>query len=107
MRADPLVKIENIGMIFHSPEGETVALKEFSLDIYPGEFISLVGPSGCGKSTLLNIVAGLIQPTDGVVVIGGKKVLGPTSMVGYMPQSDQLFEWRSIWKNVQIGRAHV
>ena len=103
MRADPLVKIENIGMIFHSPEGETVALKEFSLDIYPGEFISLVGPSGCGKSTLLNIVAGLIQPTDGVVVIGGKKVLGPTSMVGYMPQSDQLFEWRSIWKNVLLG----
>ncbi|MCW3490833.1 ABC transporter ATP-binding protein [Dethiobacter alkaliphilus] len=103
MGAEPLVKIKNIGMRFHSPEGETAALKDFSLDIYPGEFISIVGPSGCGKSTLLNIVAGLIRPTEGEVVVNGKKVLGPTPMVGYMPQSDQLFEWRTIWKNVLLG----
>ncbi|MDW7650584.1 MAG: ABC transporter ATP-binding protein [Bacillota bacterium] len=103
MRAEPLVKIRNIAMNFHSPEGETSALKDISLDIYEGEFISIVGPSGCGKSTLLNIVAGLVTPTEGSVVINGQKVTGPTSKVGYMPQSDQLFEWRTIWKNVILG----
>lgn len=103
MRAEPLVRIENLAMKFHSPEGETPALKDFSLDVYKGEFISIVGPSGCGKSTLLNILAGLVKPTEGRVLIGGQEVTGPTSKVGYMPQSDQLFEWRTIWKNVILG----
>ena len=103
MRADPLLKIENISMKFHSAEGETPALKDFSLDIYEGEFISIVGPSGCGKSTLLNILAGLVKQTNGTVLINGQKVFGTTSKVGYMPQSDQLFEWRTIWQNVLLG----
>jgi NitT/TauT family transport system ATP-binding protein len=103
MGAEPVVQIDNIAMKFHSQEGETSALKDFSLKIYQGEFVSFVGPSGCGKSTLLNIIAGLIKPTAGAVYIKGQKVLGPTSMVGYMPQSDQLFEWRSILRNVMLG----
>lgn len=103
MRAEALVQIQNIVMNFHSPEGEISALRDLSLDIVEGEFISIVGPSGCGKSTLLNIIAGLITPSAGAVCIGGQKVFGATSLVGYMPQSDQLFEWRTIWKNVLLG----
>lgn len=90
-------------MKYHSPEGETTALQGVSLDVFRGEFISIVGPSGCGKSTLLSIIAGLIKPTQGSVTISGRAVRGVSSLVGYMPQTDQLFEWRSIWKNVLLG----
>jgi len=100
---EPLVRIQNIAMTFHSNEGETAALKDFSLDIHQGEFISMVGPSGCGKSTLLNILAGLLKPTSGSVYIKKQKVSAPTFLVGYMPQSDQLFEWRTIRQNVLLG----
>jgi NitT/TauT family transport system ATP-binding protein len=103
VRAKPLVSIRNISMKYQSPEGEIEALKNVSLDIYEGEFISIVGPSGCGKSTLLNIIAGLIEPSEGEVLINDKIVCRPTDMVGYMPQRDQLFEWRNIWKNVILG----
>ncbi|NLZ39426.1 MAG: ABC transporter ATP-binding protein [Firmicutes bacterium] len=103
MRAGPLVRIENVSKTYHSPEGEISALQDISLNIAEGEFVSIVGPSGCGKSTLLNIIAGLTEPSAGAVYIKGQKVTGPTSLVGYMPQSDQLFEWRTIWRNVLLG----
>lgn len=103
MKVQPIVAIRNISMKYQSPEGEIAALEDISLDIAEGEFISIVGPSGCGKSTLLNIIAGLISPSAGEVKINNKVVDGPTSMVGYMPQRDQLFEWRNIWKNVILG----
>ncbi len=103
MRADPLVKINNLSIIYHTPEGEISALKDISLGVTEGEFISIVGPSGCGKSTLLNAVAGLLKPAAGNITINDQQVKGPTSMVGYMPQSDQLFQWRTIWRNVLLG----
>lgn len=99
----PLVQVDGIVMKYHSSEGETTALNNISLDVYEGEFISVVGPSGCGKSTLLNIVAGLIRPTQGTVTINNLPVQGVSALVGYMPQTDQLFEWRTIWKNVILG----
>lgn len=103
MEKVPAVSIQNVSMKYQSPEGEIEAIKNISLDITQGEFVSIVGPSGCGKSTLLNIVAGLIKPSDGKVLVNNKEVTGPTSMVGYMPQSDQLFEWRTIWQNIILG----
>jgi NitT/TauT family transport system ATP-binding protein len=103
MRAGRVVEIKGLSMRYHSPEGEIPALENISLEIMEGEFISIVGPSGCGKSTLLNIMAGLIRPTAGEIFINNKRLQGPTSMVGYMPQSDRLFEWRTIRKNVLLG----
>jgi NitT/TauT family transport system ATP-binding protein len=103
MGAGRVVEIKGLSMRYHSPEGEIPALENISLEIMEGEFVSIVGPSGCGKSTLLNIMAGLIKPTAGEIFINRKKVQGPTSMVGYMPQSDRLFEWRTIQKNVLLG----
>jgi len=99
----PLVQVKDIVVKYHSPDGETTALENISLDVYQGQFISIVGPSGCGKSTLLNVIAGLLKPTQGEVVINGRPVEGVSTSVGYMPQTDQLFEWRSIWRNVILG----
>lgn len=103
MGARPLVQVKDIVMKYHSLEGETTALRNISLDVFQGQFISIVGPSGCGKSTLLNIIAGLVKPTQGTVFVNDHPVQGVSSQVGYMPQTDQLFEWRSIWKNVLLG----
>lgn len=99
----PLVQVRDIAMKYHSPEGEILALNGVTLDVDKGDFISVVGPSGCGKSTLLNIIAGLVRPTRGVVTIDGRPVEGVSSLVGYMPQTDQLFEWRTVWKNAILG----
>lgn len=89
------VSLQDIAVTFQTPEGETEAIKRVSLDIYAGEFVSIVGPSGCGKSTILNVVAGLISPARGRVQVNGK--------VGYMFQKDHLFEWRTILHNCLIG----
>src|SRR5690554_5523234 len=103
VRAAPLVKVENLSIKYHTPEGEITALQDISFGVMPGEFISIVGPSGCGKSTLLNALAGLLKPASGKITIMDQSVKGPTPLVGYMPQSDQLFEWRTIYKNVLLG----
>ena len=78
-------------------------LRDVSFDVQEGEFCSIVGPSGCGKSTLLSALAGLEPLTGGWVELKGEPVCGPSRKVGFMPQRDQLFEWRSIWGNVTLG----
>lgn len=103
MPAAPLVQIKRISVNYQSPEGEIPALKDLSLKVWGGEFISIVGPSGCGKSTLLNVAAGLLPPSRGEVLLKNKPVEGPSPLVGYMPQSDQLFGWRTIWRNVLLA----
>ncbi len=103
MKESKVVEIKNVGMNYHTPDGETVAIKDISLDVYNGEIIGIVGPSGCGKSTLLSIVAGLIKPTRGNVYINNQEVNGPSKNIGYMFQMDHLFEWRNILDNVLIG----
>src|SRR5699024_7001040 len=98
-----IVEIKDISMTYHTLDGETEAIKDINLNIDKGEIVSLVGPSGCGKSTLLSIIAGLIEPSKGKVLIKGKEVKGPTKEIGYMFQRDHLFEWRTIIENVLIG----
>lgn len=98
-----LVQIDNVSMTFHSLEGETEAIKKIDLDIYEGEIVGIVGPSGCGKSTLLSIIAGLIEPSSGKILIKGKKVSKSNRNIGYMFQKDLLLEWRNILQNVVLG----
>jgi NitT/TauT family transport system ATP-binding protein len=98
-----IVEINKIGMIYHTINGETEAIKNIDFDIYEGEIVGIVGPSGCGKSTLLSIVAGLITPSTGEVLVNGKKVIKPSKNIGYMFQRDHLFEWRTILQNVLLG----
>lgn len=82
-------------------------LDGLSLDIREGEFVALVGPSGCGKSTLLNILAGVLKPESGCVLVDGSPVSGISSHFAYMPQSDLLLPWKTILENVTLyGRLH-
>lgn len=98
-----IVEIRNLGMTYHTLNGETEAIKDINLDVYEGEIVGIVGPSGCGKSTLLSIIAGLISPTKGEVLVSGKRVEKPSKDIGYMFQRDHLFEWRTILQNVILG----
>jgi ABC-type nitrate/sulfonate/bicarbonate transport system ATPase subunit len=79
------------------------ALSDISLELGAGQFVSLVGPSGCGKSTLLKILAGLIAPSDGNVLLNGGKPDVLLGRVGYMPQDDLLMAWRTTLDNVTLG----
>ncbi len=97
------LELNSIGFIYQTPEREKEALKDLSFQIEDGEFVSVVGPSGCGKSTVLSIIAGLLKPTSGEVLLSGQQINGTTPEVGYMPQKDQLFGWRNIWSNVTLG----
>ena len=104
------------GVTKRFPAGESPvhALDRIELAVLDGEFVSLVGPSGCGKSTLLNIVAGLLRPTYGEVLVGGTPVAGESPReVGMMFQSPVLLAWRTTRSNVLLplevagGRAAV
>src|SRR5690606_8884562 len=75
---NPQVKINfnNTGRVF-GPDEDFVALEKLNLQVYDGEFVTVVGPSGCGKSTAMNIAAGLLKPTSGECLVDGKVVEGP------------------------------
>ena len=102
--AAPVVSIKNVNKVFGENQNQTIALKDVNLDIYPGEFISLIGPSGCGKSTLLRAVGDLISPTTGDVTVNGKRAQQARldRDYGMVFQSPVLFEWRSVQANVEL-----
>ena len=97
------VKIEGVSKKYNTRNGEMVALSGVDLDIYDNEFITVVGPSGCGKSTLLNIIAGLLEPTDGKVYCEGNEVTGTGTERGVVFQQYALFPWLTVKKNVMFG----
>lgn len=79
------------------------AVKNTTLVVEPGEFVSVVGPTGCGKSTLLNIAAGLLAPSSGSVTVFDALLTGLNRQAGYMFQADALMPWRSSLDNVAAG----
>lgn len=97
------VHLDRVGMAFATPGGALRALAPLDLQIETGRFVSLVGPSGCGKSTLFNIIAGLLQPTEGRILIDGDDATGTIGRVGYMLQKDLLLAWRTVLDNVILG----
>jgi len=97
------VHLERVGMAFTTPAGTFRAVEPLDLEIPTGRFVSLVGPSGCGKSTLFNVIAGLLQPTEGRVLIDGEDATGTIGRVGYMLQKDLLLPWRTVLDNVILG----
>ncbi len=98
------IQIQGVSKSFVSATGEDIqVLAEVSMQIKKQEFFSIVGPSGCGKSTIFNIIAGLLKPTNGKVIVCGEEIDQTTGHVGYMMQKDLLLPWRSILDNVTLG----
>lgn len=98
-----IVQLKNVDLTYQAPDGEIDALRGIDFEISDREFVSIVGPSGCGKSTLLSVIAGLEPASAGSVYVDGDEVTAPSPKIGYMPQKDQLFPWRTIWSNVTLG----
>ena len=102
--AAPALALEQVTVTFVSPDGgRYTAVREATLRVQPGEFVSVVGPTGCGKSTLLNIAAGLLRPSAGRVEVLGAPLDGLNCNAGYLFQSDALMPWRTARANVTAG----
>ena len=99
----PKLCVDDVSMAFKTPTGVFQALAPVTLSIPQGRFVSLIGPSGCGKSTIFNIIAGLLEPSGGRVMIDGVDATGTIGRVGYMLQKDLLLPWRTVLDNVILG----
>ena len=97
--------LENVTCAFaaRGDQGRYIAVRDTSLTIASGEFVSVVGPTGCGKSTLLNVAAGLLAPSSGRALVHGVPLSGINARAGYMFQSDALMPWRNTLDNVTAG----
>ncbi len=100
---DTILEAKNLRVCYQAANGEVEAVRDLSLTVRKGEFISIVGPSGCGKSTLLSAISGLTALSSGSITLAGKEVNGKCEDIAYMLQKDNLLEWRSIYKNAIIG----
>ena len=98
-----LLNIKGVRQAYHSSDSDLVVLDDVSVSVKEDEMVALLGRSGSGKSTLLRIAAGLLVPTSGTVVWGGKPVVGPCEGVAMVFQSFALFPWLTVLENVLVG----
>ena len=102
----PALSLTGITCTFVSRDDRSqryTAVRDVTLDVAPGEFVSVVGPTGCGKSTLLNVAAGLLEPSAGTIRVFGEPLAGINGRAGYMFQSEALMPWRTARGNVMAG----
>jgi NitT/TauT family transport system ATP-binding protein len=100
MPADAILVADKIGVRFETAEGPVVAVDDVTLNVHPGEFLSIIGPSGCGKSTLFNVIGGLLGGYQGRVTVGGETISGPHKSIGMVFQEESTFPWRTVVDNV-------
>jgi len=99
----PLVAAQHISKTYGEEKSQVLVLKDVNLEIRPGEFIALLGPSGSGKSTLLRILAGLLPPSSGQVMVHGQPLRGTNPSVAMVFQSFALLPWLTVLDNVELG----
>ena len=104
---EKFVSVEQANMSFKTKTGSFIALKDVNVSIREGEFVTLIGHSGCGKSTLLNMVAGLLQPTSGVLLCAGREIAGPGPDRGVVFQNHSLLPWLTCAENVYLAVERV
>ena len=96
------IELSEVSVTFGRGERAVPALSRTTLRIGDGEFTALVGPSGCGKSTILRLVAGLVQPTTGVVILGGREVAAKALRIGMAFQNPTMLPWLTIEQNIML-----
>lgn len=100
---NPKISFQQLSCTFRINGQPFQALDRVSLDIADGEFVTVVGPSGCGKSTLMNVAAGLLEPSGGLALVGGRPVGGPSPERGVIFQQYALFPWLTVRENIAFG----
>jgi NitT/TauT family transport system ATP-binding protein len=96
------IELSNVSVTFGRGERAVPALAPTTLRVADGEFVALVGPSGCGKSTILRLVAGLVQPSTGVVILGGREVAAKALRIGMAFQNPTMLPWMTIEQNIML-----
>jgi NitT/TauT family transport system ATP-binding protein len=98
------VSVDDVSQRFKLRDRELVALEDISVTVQEGEFVSVIGPSGCGKSTLLRLIAGLIAPSSGTILIGDEtpEQARARSEIGFVFQEPTLLPWRTALDNVTL-----
>jgi nitrate/nitrite transport system ATP-binding protein len=104
---DSYLHVEDVGMVFHKRGQSFSALENIALDVAKGEFVTLIGHSGCGKSTLLNLIAGLLKPSSGFLLLGNKEIAGPGPERGVVFQNHSLLPWLTCTGNVYLAVERV
>ena len=102
----PALSLQGVSCTFvdrHDAAQRYTAVRDVTLTVGAGEFVSVVGPTGCGKSTLLNVAAGLLEPSSGTVEVFGAPLSGINARAGYMFQAESLMPWRTALANVMAG----
>ncbi|MCR4457366.1 ABC transporter ATP-binding protein [Pseudescherichia sp. L3] len=102
-----IIRVENVTQRFHTAHGPFLALDNVSFELARGETVSLIGHSGCGKSTLLNLIAGLSQPTEGVLLCDNQEINGPGPERGVVFQNHSLLPWLTAFENVALAVEQV
>ncbi|WP_417310450.1 ABC transporter ATP-binding protein [Devosia sp.] len=100
--AEPKLRVRNATKAYPTRSGDVLALDHCSLDVRPGEIVSIVGPSGCGKTTLLWSMSGLHGLTAGDVLLDGKEITGPNPEIGMVFQDANLLPWRNLEANIHF-----
>ena len=96
------IELSEVSVTFGRGERAVPALATTTLRVADGEFVALVGPSGCGKSTILRLVAGLVQPSTGVVILGGREVAAKALRIGMAFQNPTMLPWMTIEQNIML-----
>jgi nitrate/nitrite transport system ATP-binding protein len=101
------IEVQDVSMSFDTRKGEFVALTDIHLSVRKGEFVTLIGHSGCGKSTLLNLIAGLLNATNGTMLCANREIAGPSPERGVVFQNHSLLPWLSCFENVYLAVERV
>ena len=102
--SEPVISAKNVNLVFETADDTIEALKDVSLDVFKGDFVSLIGPSGCGKTTLLRAIAALEHPNYGYLAVNGMtpEEARKDRAYGYVFQAAGLYPWRNISKNISL-----
>lgn len=97
------IEFTNVGLTYGRGDESVEALRDVTLDVASGESVALIGPSGCGKSTTLHLLAGLLAPTEGSVLVDGVTIDAPLRTTAFIQQDLGLFPWKTVLQNAALG----